>query len=474
MPVARAAAGPPGPRAARGAAMTYQEACDFLLSLLAARPPGPTPYALQRLQRMRHLCGLLGNPERGFPAVLVAGTKGKGSTAAMIAAAVQAAGYRVGLYTKPHLVDVRERFQINGALIPPDEFARRVDEIRTAIARGEGGPGWPPSYFEAAAALAFVHFTRQAVDLGVIEVGIGGRLDATNVVDPRVSVITTIGYDHTELVGTRMRQIASEDVGIMRPSGRVVAVPQAPAAAAVIEEAARAVGAALVRVGREIRYRTRLVSPAGTRFTVRTPRQTYRDLSVQLLGRHQAQNAAAAIGVVEALGPEGFDVQEVAIRAGLADLRWPARIEVVRQHPLVIVDVAHNVVSFRALRAVLDEVFGAHRLLLVIGLLGSKDLAGIADVIGPRAAVLIATRAQDPRAIPAADVAAVFRGLVPEVRVVEDPIDAVDEALRIASPEDLVCAAGSFHVAGPVRVHLLGLSAAPEGALARMSVSPSP
>ena len=388
--------------------------------------------------------------------MLVAGTKGKGSTAAMIAAIVQAAGYRVGLYTKPHLVDVRERFQINGVLIPPETFCALTGELRDAVARGEGRPGWPPTYFEAVAALAFLYFTRSAVDLGVVEVGIGGRLDATNVVDPRVSVITTIGYDHTEIVGTRLRQIASEDVGIMRPSGRVVTVSQATVAAMVIEEAARGHGAALVRVGHEIRYRTREVSPTGTRFTVRTSRQVYGDLRVPLLGRHQAQNAAAAIGVAEALGSEGFTVPESAVRAGLAGLRWPARIEVVRHHPIVIIDVAHNVVSFRVLRTVLDEVFGERRTVLVIGVLGSKDLAGIADVIGPRAALVVATRAHDPRAMSPEEVAAAFRPHTPNVRVVDDPVAAVEEALRAAGPTNLVCVAGSFHVAGPVRAHLVG------------------
>ena len=436
--------------------MTTEQALNFLLGLLSARPAGPQSYAPAKLERMRALCDLLGHPERGFPAVLVAGTKGKGSTAAMTAAIAQAAGYRVGLYTKPHLFDIRERLQINRAFIPRATFAGLVDELQAAVARGAGRPGWPPTYFEAVAALAFLYFTRSVVDLAVVEVGIGGRLDATNVVDPRVSVITTIGYDHTEIVGTRLRQIASEDVGIMRPSGRVVTVSQAAAAARVIEEAARAHGAALVRVGHEIHHRTREVSSAGTRFTVRTARQIYRDLHVPLLGRHQAQNAAVAIGVAEALAAEGFAVLEADIRAALADLRWPARIEVIRDHPTVIVDVAHNVASFRALRAVLDEVFRGRRMLLVIGVLGSKDLAGIADVIGPRAAAVVATRAHDPRATAPGEIAAAFQRHAPEVRVVEDPLDAVEDALRAAGPADLVCVCGSFHVAGPVRTHLVG------------------
>jgi len=436
--------------------VTYEEALAYIYGLLAGRPRTPQPYTPVKLARMQALCTLLGHPERTFPAVLVAGTKGKGSTAAMIASMLQAAGYRVGLYTKPHLVDFRERIRVGGDLITPAELAQLMSEVPAAIAHGAGAPGWPPTYFEVAAALAFLQFARRHVDLAVVEVGIGGRLDATNVVNPLVSVITTIDYDHTDLLGRNLRKIAAEDAGIIRPQGRVVTVPQPPAALEVLEQAASARRAALVRVGQQIRYRTLRSTPAGVRFTVVGERQRYRDLAVPLIGRHQATNGAAAIGAVELLAQAGYDVPEVAIRSGLANLRWPARIEIVRRHPTVVVDVAHNPVSFRALRATLDETFSQQRVLLVIGLLGSKDLAGIARIIGPRAGIVVATRAHDPRTLPAAAVAEAFRACVPEVYVVDDPVDAVELALREAGLDDLICVAGSFHVAGPVRAHLLG------------------
>ncbi len=446
--------------------MTYEEALAYIYGLLGERPRLPQPYSPLKLERMRHLCALLDNPQRHFPAVLVAGTKGKGSTAAMIAAMVTAAGFRVGLYTKPHLVDFRERIRINGELITPREVTALMAEIPAAIAHGAGRPGWPPTYFEVAAALAFLHFARSAVDLAIVEVGIGGRLDATNVVDPRVAVITTIDYDHTDLLGDDLRRIAAEDAGIIRPGGRVVTVPQPPAALEVLEKTASARDATLVRVGREIRYRTLRASPSGVRCTI-VGRQRYRDLVVPLMGRHQALNAAAAVGAVEMLAEAGFAVSVAAIRSGLAGLHWPARIEIVRRHPLVIVDVAHNPVSFRALRAVLDETFRGRRLLLVIGLLGSKDLEGIARIMGPRAAVLVATRAEDPRALSAADVADAFRPWVPEVHEIDDPVDAVRFALRQTVVDDIICAAGSFHVAGPVRAHLKRTPAPPDVALVR-------
>ncbi len=446
--------------------MTYAEALAFLDGLLAPRPP--RPYGPVKLERMQALCALLGHPEDALPAVLVAGTKGKGSTAAMIAAIAAAAGSRVGLYTKPHLVDIRERVRINNVLIAPDDFAALVGEVSDAIPRGADTPGWPPTYFEVTAAVAFLYFARAAVDLAVVEVGIGGRLDACNVVDPSVSVITTIGYDHTEIVGTRLRQIAAEDAGIIRPHGTVVTVPQRPAAARVIQDAASAAGARLIRVGRDVRYRTLRTGIDGVHAVVRGRRAVYRNLHVPLLGRHQALNAAAAIAVAELLadsdvGPSAgagarrpVAVSETAVRSGLAALRWPGRIEVVRLRPTVIVDVAHNTVSFRALRAVLDETFGRRPLTLILGVVENKDLAGIARIIAPRAAAVIATRAHHARPAPPEVVASAVRPWVPAVRIIEDPVEAIEYALAHAGPDDVICATGSFHVAGPIRAHLVG------------------
>lgn len=445
--------------------MTFDEALAYLDGLLLGRTPGPQAQTSMKLERMRHLCALLGHPERAFPAVLVAGTKGKGSTAAMIAAMASAAGFRVGLYTKPHLVDFRERMRIDGELIPRDELAGLVGDFRDAVARGDGSPGWPPTYFEASAVLAFMHFARHCVDLAVVEIGIGGRFDACNVVEPCTSVITTIDYDHTDLFGHNLRAIASEDAGIIRPRGLAVTAPQPPAALRVLAEEAAQKGATLIRVGREVRYRTLRVSPTGLQVSVYGRAHRYGDLTVPLLGRHQAQNAAAAVAAAETLGACGFAVPEAAVRNGLAGLRWPARIEIVRQTPTVVLDVAHNPVSFRALRAVLDETFAGRRVVLVIGLLGNKDLAGIARIIGPRTAVVIATRAHDVRALGAEEVAAAFRPLVSEVRAIEDPVGAVEAALASSGQEDVVCVAGSFHVAGPVRPHFVSALAEPAPAV---------
>ena len=450
----------PAYRCPKAGAITYQDALAYLYSLLEGRPPGQ-PYTPVKLERMRRLVELLGHPERAFPSVLVAGTKGKGSTAAMLAGIVQTAGVRVGLYSKPHLADFRERIRVDGVLITSDELVPLVAELRDAVERGRGEPGWPPTFFEASAALGFLHFARRGVDLAVVEVGIGGRLDACNVLDPLVSIITTIGYDHTEIVGTRLSQIAAEDTGIMRPQRVVVTVPQSRVAARVIRDAAARLGAELLQVGRHVRYRTLASTPAGLRITVRGRRRVYTDVVVPLIGRHQALNAAAAVTAAEAVADaladtgRGFVVTDHAVRVGLSTLRWPGRIEIVHEQPTVIVDVAHNPVSFQALRDALDDVFPGRSLILVLGVIGTKDLAGIARVIAPRSSAVVATRPHDPRALAPDQVAEAVRPWVHDIRIVDDPVDAIDEALRLANTDDVVCAAGSFHVTGPVRAHLV-------------------
>ncbi len=436
-------------------AWSYPQALAWLDGLLNYERSA-VPYAQIKLQRMQALLRRLEDPQDRLRTVLVAGTKGKGSTAAMLVSILQAHGQRVGFYSKPHLWDYRERIRIGDVLVSPERLARLVRDTVPAVEAGAEDPWGKPTYFEVSVALALRYFVEEGVDRAVLEVGIGGRLDATNVLDPRLAVITTIDYDHTEIVGTRLAQIAAEDAGIMRPGRTVVTVPQAPAAARVLAATAARVGARLVRVGHDVHYRTRRIGRDGTVVDVRGRRGRYAALHVPLLGRHQALNAACAVAAAEVLAEEGVAIGETAMRAGLAGLRWPARVEVVRDAPAVVIDVAHNVVSFRALRRVLDDVFPGRRVHLVIGLLGSKDLAGIARVIAPRTATVWAVRADDPRALAPEAVAAAFRPQVADVRVVDDPVAAAGAAIAAAAPDDVVCVAGSFHVAGPVRASLVG------------------
>ncbi|MDR7570702.1 MAG: folylpolyglutamate synthase/dihydrofolate synthase family protein, partial [Armatimonadota bacterium] len=388
--------------------------------------------------------------------VLVAGTKGKGSTAAMMAAVLAEAGERVGLYSKPHLVDFRERIRVGDTLIPEETLADLVAEVRPAVEAGEGDPWGRATYFEVSVALALVHFLREGVDRAILEVGIGGRLDATNICDPELSVITPISYDHTDVLGNTLREIASEKAGIIRPGGVVVTAPQLPEPWEVLHERCRELGARLVEVGRDVHYEIRRVGLDGVDFTVETPLGRYEGLHVPLLGRHQAVNAAVAITAVEALlRREGRRLAPEAARMGLARLSWPARQELLRLRPAILVDVAHNPASMAALRDTLRELFSGRRVVLVLGMIATHDPDPVAQIIVPLAGEVIATTPQDPRALPAEALGEVARRYTSRVLSLPDPQEALAVSLSRLGEDDVLVVTGSFYLAGPLRAALL-------------------
>ncbi len=401
--------------------MTEGEAVRFLFGLLDGgrypRPPGREA----NLVRTRRLLARLGHPERGLTTVLVAGTKGKGSTAAMLAAMEAAAGRRVGLYTKPHLVDYRERVQVDGAPIAEEELARLVADLRPAVEAGASDPEGVPTYFEASVALALLCFHRKGVELAVLEVGVGGRLDATNVCDPRLSVITPISYDHTDVLGRTLAAIAGEKAGIVRPGRPVVVAPQPQEAEDALREACAQAGAALVRVADRARWETRAMSACGQVVRLRGARD-YGALRLPLVGRHQALNAAAALVAAEELAAAGFPLPPEAVRRGLEGLRWPARVEVVRERPVGVVDVAHNVAAMCALRDALLEVWPGRRLILVFGMVASHDHEGPSAVIAPLADLVITTTPDHLRPVDPQALAEVVRAYAPRVEVEPDRV----------------------------------------------------
>ncbi|MDR7539939.1 MAG: Mur ligase family protein, partial [Armatimonadota bacterium] len=413
------------------------------------RPPGRET----NLARARRLLARLGHPERSLTTVLVAGTKGKGSTAAMLAAVETAAGRRVGLYTKPHLVDYRERIQVDGGLIAPQDLAGLVDEVRPAVEAGASDPEGVPTYFEASVALALLYFHRCRVDLAVLEVGMGGRLDATNACNPRLSVITPISYDHMEALGRTLWAIAGEKAGIVRPGRPVVAAPQPQEAEVSLREACAQAGASLVRVADRARWETRAMSASGQVLWLRGACD-YGMIRLPLVGRHQALNAATAVVAAEELGSCGFPLPPEAVRRGLEGLRWPARVEVVRTRPLGVVDVAHNVAAMQALRDALLEVWPGRRLVLVFGMVASHDHEGPSAVIVPLADLVITTTPDHFRPVDPQALAEVVRVYAPQVEVERNCAAAVRRALAAAGPEDLVCVTGSFYLAGEARALL--------------------
>ncbi len=375
---------------------------------LAAPPYNPTAF---KLEGMRELLRRLGDPQAEFPIVHVAGTKGKGSTSAMIAAALRAAGLRAGLFTSPHLNRVEERLEIDTAPCSEDDFISLVELVRPAAdemdaaATDDGRPAGP-TFFELTTAMAFLHFARARVDAAVVEVGMGGRLDSTNVCQPVVSVITNISYDHTRQLGPDLASIAREKAGIVKPGVAVVSGVTEETAARVIEEVCRTRGSQLMQLGREFDFDYRpprdvQMCDTLASFDFRASIRAGHDLKacdLALLGRHQAANAAVALAALAELRRQGWRIPEKAARAGLAGVQWPAHVETLRRRPTVIVDTAHNLASLAALIETLAESFSARRRVLIFGASKDKDVQGmLRAAIGAFDRVILTKYVNNPR-----------------------------------------------------------------------------
>ena len=364
----------------RPAICDYASALEFLLACVNYERTTVIPYRAGafKLDRMRRLMGLLGDPHLGLAAIHIAGTKGKGSTAAMLAAILTAAGRRTGLYTSPHLDAIEERIAIDGRICSQADFVRLAAELAEAVARLPADASDPeasePTFFEVTTAMAFLHYSQQNVDAVVLEVGLGGRLDSTNVCRPSVSIITSISFDHTRQLGNTLAAIAGEKAGIIKPGVPVISGVVEGEPRSVIQETARREGAPLFErdVQFDFDYRD---ERAHYREPADGSRRRMDDLQLGMLGRHQAANAATALAAISRLNEQGWNIPEAAIRRGLAEARCPARIEVVSQQPTVVLDVAHNVASIEALVHVLAERFPAGRRVLVFASSRDKDTA---------------------------------------------------------------------------------------------------
>jgi len=413
--------------------MTYAEAVARLLALRGGEHAGMRP----GLERIETLLEALGNPERRYTLVQVAGTNGKGSVAAMLAAILKADGRRVGLYTSPHLVSFRERIRVDGEAIAEDDVADGFDAIATLVARLDA------TMFEASTALALDHFAREAVDVAVLEVGLGGRLDATTVGTPAVTAIARIDLDHQEVLGATLAAIATEKAAIIR-SGVAVSAAQAPEAADVLLARAAAVGVPLLMEGRELSVRVRARDLEAQTIDAAGPGWRLEGLRLPLLGVYQPSNALVALAAARTLG-----VRDAACREGLARARWPGRFEVLRARDrIVVLDGAHNPAGAAALAASLTEWFGTTPLTLVFGALRDKDAPGMLAALAPRARRLIFTASSSPRAArPEA-----LRDAAPAGAAVE-LAESAPEALALAAREPrtpILCVAGSLSLLGDV------------------------
>ena len=397
------------------------------------------------LQPFEQLLAKLQHPQRAYPAILVGGTNGKGSIAAMVTAILVKAGFRVGLYTSPHLVDVRERIRVNGQMISPEEIDACLAEIRVA-----DDPGL--TYFECLTAAAFIHFCKQHVDLAVLEVGMGGRLDATNVVSPVLSIISNVTLEHTNFLGRRLREIATEKAGIIREKGLCLTAATQKTVRETLRTRCRECGATLLELGIDFRVRR---GREGS-FSYRGNDLTLRHVQTALPGLHQVKNAALAIAAIGELTGRGFPVTEKDIITGLTSVSWPGRLETVRSRPTVILDGAHNPAAVAVLCASLRKFYSWRRLIVIFGVLEDKKYGDMVKMLCSLASEVIITRPKTERAVSPEVLLPVVRRYGMKSEVIENPPDALEKALAAADAADLICITGSLYLVGEIRGLLAG------------------
>ncbi len=436
--------------------MDYRSAIDQLLTLAdferKSRANEPPDF---HLRRMELLLSSLGQPHLAVPVVHVAGSKGKGSVCSFIASALAANGLRTGLYTSPHLHRFTERIRIDGVPVEEDDFASLVERLwpnaRAIELRGGAGV---VSVFEMLTAMAFVHFREVAADCAVIEVGLGGRLDATNLVQPEVSVITPVGLDHVATLGDSIAKIAYEKAGIIKPHSPAVSSPQHPDAAEVIRRKAAETGSPLrfaPDVVQMLEARHRGSMPQAATFIGARGRY---EVEIPLLGEHQLENAMTAIAALESLGGEFAHLDAGSISSGLSGVEWPLRAEAISDGPPVILaDGAHNADSGLALLAAIGRHFGGHRdIALIIGATGGHDVTAVARALSPLKPRLVATRSRHPKAVPVDEfTAALKRDNVEVENASANVAEALETALRLSGPDTLIVAAGSLFIAAEVK-----------------------
>lgn len=435
----------------------YQRALDYIYSFVDQEKLAPDQYVPRRfdLENMRSLLSMLGDPHRRLRAVHVAGTKGKGSTCAMISSILQAAGYQVGLFTQPHLHTFRERIRINDRLMSEDEMVASLETLKPSIEKIS-----EPSTFEIMTAMAFQYFAEQEVDLAVVETGLGGRLDTTNVIEPLVAVITSISYDHTYILGNTIEEIAGEKAGIIKEGRPVVCAPQRPAAEEVIARVCQERKAPFILVGRDWLWQEGEADMGGQAFSVRSEipdakgliaDRGSRDVWIHLLGRYQVVNATTTIAAIDQLCRQGIKVSMEQVHQGLQRARWPGRLEILGREPLLVVDGAHNVDSVQRLMRALREYLSFDRLILVVGFSADKDINGMMQELISQAQEVIVTQSRHPRA---AEPESIVKELGPSetsVSIVSDAASALWRGLELADKGDLVCVTGSLFVVAEAR-----------------------
>jgi len=455
---------------------SYEEALAFLYKAidyekLISYQYNASTFSLDRMVKMLEYAG---NPHKSFPSIHITGTKGKGSTAIMMSIILEHAGLVSGLFTSPHLVDLKERIQIDRQNISEQEFTDNLDDLRPYIQNlRDIEPSASPTFFEILTAVAMLYFKKKQVNMAVLEVGLGGRLDSTNVVMPQVSVITNVGLDHTAILGNTLSSIAYEKAGIIKQGVPVVSAVEVPEALSVIEKTCKEKDARLYLLGRDIwisecgmrnadlPLNPKVPNPKSERglmCTIKTWRHTYPEIFLPLIGAHQAKNCALVLGALEIMREQGtISIDDETIRNALAHVHCPARVEVIEKNPLIILDYAHTVDSMKFLRESLVGNFTFNKLILILGFAQDKDLDNILNEIVTVGDAIIVTRSKNPRAAPPEDLYQRIERLCgKQSKITDNTQDAVIAAKRMASKEDLICITGSAYVAGEAMQALKG------------------
>jgi dihydrofolate synthase/folylpolyglutamate synthase len=432
--------------------MNYLEAIAYLHRLTdyetkRVRRYTPEAFDVSRVERMLEA---VGNPHQRFRAVHVAGTKGKGSSAAMIESCLRSAGFRTALYTSPHLHTFRERIRVDGEKIERDEVVALVSEIRPLVERTPD-----VTTFEVITTMGFLYFARSDVEVAVVEVGLGGRLDATNVLSPEAAVITSISLDHTYILGDTLAEIAREKGGIVKSGIPTVSAPQRAEAIQVLHTISQKRGSPFLEIRRDWDYEAGAADRSGQWFSIRRIVGGDSDLDgeywIPLLGRHQLENAATAVVTLNVLREQGYSIPVRTVHQGMRDVRWPGRLEILSQDPLVVVDCAHNPYSARMLRQALEEWFPGQSWVMVFGASADKDVAGMLQALVPISAYSIVTRAEHPRAMAPIELADVVAGAGGGAEVSVNVRKSLERALTMMDPDNGLLATGSIFLVADMR-----------------------
>ena len=428
--------------------MDYSQAEEYLNSFVDYEQIPGVSYAQPgySLRHIEELLDRIGNPHLAAQTVHIAGTKGKGSVAAMMAQVLTCSGYRTGLYTSPHFHTLRERIRVDGSLISEADFAAAMAVVKPFIESMKQDAALRQlTYFEALTALAFAYFKEEQADFQVLEVGLGGRLDATNVARPAVCIITPISLDHTQILGSTLAAIAREKAGIIKPGCRVVVSPQPAEAASVIGDICSEKQAKVVQMGRDASWHKTGSDLHHQSLVVETSTGSYQ-VSIPLLGDYQLENAAVAVAALEMLGSAGFAISAASIAQGLGQVRWPGRFHIVRQDPIVLVDGAHNVASMKRLVNNIRAYFDNRQVFLVFGTSCDKDIPGIIEELIPLSPQVVVTQAAHSRAASTSVLTAEFNKQGLQARPGGSVPQALSRALSKADRTDLVCVTGSLFV----------------------------